>query len=89
MDAEAILGKPVFSKISSEQLSAIKELLAKLNGKTLIQSMPIMMQFMTNMPKGPELSTEEQEAMVDAVLDSLEEPDRSKFKTLMAFVKRH
>ena len=88
MDVDAILSKPVFSKISSEQFSASKELLDKLNGKTLIQAMPIVMHFMSNMPKGPELSPKEQEAMTEAVLDSLDEPERTKFKMMLTFIKR-
>jgi len=88
MDIDTILEKPVFSKISSEQLPVYKELLEKLNGKTLTHAMPIIMQFMANMPKGPVLSVKEQEEMAEAVLDSLDEPERARFKMMMAFIKR-
>ena len=88
MDVDAITNKPIFSKLTPEQASAFHELLIKINGKTLMQAMPIMMQFMANVPKGPELSAREQEAMTEAVLDSLDEPEREKFKMMMSYVKR-
>jgi len=89
MNIDAVLDKPIFSKMPPEQLSAFKELIAKLQGKTLTEAMPIMMQFMAEAPKlkGPPLSAEEQEAMTEVVLESLSESERTKFKMMMAFAK--
>jgi len=89
MDIDAILSKPVFSKMPPEQISAFKELILKLDGKTMIQAMPIMINFMKDVPKGPVLSAEEQEAMTEAVLESLNESEREKFKMMMALTKKH
>jgi hypothetical protein len=87
MEIDALLNKPVFSKLSPEQRTTFRELVIKLNGKTLVEAMPIMMQFMKDAPKGLPLSAEEQEAMTEVVLDSLDESERTKFKMMMAFVK--
>ena len=88
MDIDALLAKPGFSQMPPEQISAFKGLIAKLDGKTLMEAMPIMIKFMADAPKGRELSAEEQDAMTAAVLESLNESERVKFKMMMAFAKR-
>ncbi|MCL2699947.1 MAG: hypothetical protein FWE68_06500 [Defluviitaleaceae bacterium] len=88
MDFDAILDKPVFSAMPPEQRTAFKELVGKLNNKTLTEAMPIMLQFMADAPKGPPLPAETQDAMTEAVLESLNESDRAKFKMMMAFAKK-
>lgn len=89
MDIDSVLSKPAFSKMSPEQLSAFKSLIVKLQNKTLIESLPVLMQFMADVPKGPPLSVEEQEAMTEVLLENMNESERTKFKMIMALVKKH
>jgi len=88
MDIDAMLSKPIFSKLSPEQLSAFKNLIVKLQNKTMTEALPILMQFMANAPKGPPLSVEEQDAMTEVVLENLNESERAKFKMIMALAKK-
>ena len=88
MDIDAILSKPVFSKMPPEQLSAFKDLVIKLQNKRLNEAMPILVKFMADAPKGPPLSAEEQEAMTEVVLENLNEPERTKLKLMIAFAKK-
>ncbi len=85
IDMNEVFKRPAFVNLSDEQKIAFKGLIEQLNGKSVSESMPIIMGFMASLPKGKTLSKEEQEAMREAAILSLPEADRVKFKSMLKF----
>lgn len=85
---EEMLNKEAFSALTDEQKKAYIDLAQNLSGKTMSESMLIIMSFMKSMPKGRPLSKEEQNAMMDTILSSLPAEDAAKFQNIMKVVNK-
>jgi hypothetical protein len=83
---DELLRGEAFKPLSDEQKKAYAELSRSLSGKSPSESLPIMISFMKNMPKGRTLSSEEQNAMIDVILASLPPEDAKKFQNVIKFV---
>jgi hypothetical protein len=80
---EEILKKDAFRAISPDVKRAFKQLLIQIEGKGMTESMAAIMKFSQSMPKGKPLSREEQNAMKQAMLESLNNEDKMKFQKLL------
>ena len=83
MNFDEMLSKPVFNNLEPEKKEAFKQLLVKLDGKSSIESVGIIMEFSKNMPKGKPLSKEEQSVMISAALETMDERERKKFLPIL------
>lgn len=84
---DEILQKNAFKDISPEVLSSVKDLIIKLDGKSMAESMSAIVKFAQSMPKGKPLSKQEQEAMKMAMIESLEGEEKVKFQKLMSMIE--
>lgn len=84
---EGMLNDPAFDALEPERKSMLLELSRKLEGKGGTEAVAIVAEALSRMPKGRELTAEEQTAMISAMMALLPEKDRIRFQTLMAMMK--
>jgi len=84
---EEILKKPQFDALSMERKEMLLSLSEKLRGKSGMESVGVITEFMKRMPKGEELTRGEQDMMTEAFLVSLPDPDRARFQSLLNMFK--
>lgn len=78
-----MLSQDAFKNLDPARKEMFMQLAEKLDGKTVSEGLPIIMSGMKNMPPGPELSVEEKNAMMEAVLSSMPEDEAVKLRKLM------
>lgn len=83
IDYEELLNKEAFNSLEPLQKKAFIDLALKIKNKSISESMPIILDFMKNIPQGTTLSTEEQNLMLQTILDSLPEGDAIKFRKII------
>lgn len=79
-----ILQKDVFKNVSPEVLESVKDLMVKLEGKSITEYMTSIIKFTQSMPKGKPLSKQEQEAMKTVIMEGLEGEEKAKFQKLIS-----
>jgi len=83
MNIDEILQNPAFRMLEPARIAALRDVMQRLDGRSAVESLPIIMDFMRTAPKGRELTRAEQSAMADAILRGLPPHDQSRFKALM------
>ena len=81
-DISEILKKPAFSNLEPELAELLVDMIQRLEGKSMIESIAIVSGFQKKLPKGREFSKEEQDAMLDAVIESMPPQDQEKFSQI-------
>lgn len=79
-----ILKKDAFKNIPRETLDSLKELMASVEGKSLNDTLMIIMKFQSSMPKTKPLSADEQKAVVQAIMEGLDKNEQEKFAKIIA-----
>ena len=80
----ALWSDEAFAGLEPERKAFIEEVAARIEGKSPLEAGMVILNLKNKMPKGRELTKEEQTAMVNAFLGSLKEPDRSRYKTIFS-----
>jgi len=83
MNTNEIFQNPAFCTLEPARAEALKAVMLRLQGKSTAESLPIVMDFMKKLPEGHKLSHGELNAMAEAILSSLPESDRNRFKTML------
>ena len=83
MSIDSILQNPAFHSLEPARVEALKGVMVRLEGKSVTESLPIVMEFMKKLPAGHELSRGELNAMAEAILAGLPEGDRNRFKAML------
>ena len=83
MNVDEILQKPAFQNLEPARIAALRDLMGKLEGRSTTDSLALIIDFMKHIPKGRELNREEQNAMMEAVMESLPEADKNRFKAML------
>jgi len=81
------LKKPQFDALSPERKEMFLSLVDKLQGKSNMEAVVIITDFMKRMPKDKELTRAEQEAMTEAFLETMPESDRARFNSVINMIK--
>ena len=87
MDITALLENEAFKDISIEQAALFREFTAKLEGKSGMEALPVIMEYSKKMKQFKKLSKEEETAMLAAFFDALPEKDRGAFKNIVKFME--
>lgn len=88
MNSKNLFSHKAFDCISNEQKELFEKLSIQLEGKTPNECMPIIMMFMQNMPKGNELTKNEQESIMEIFLETLSDTEKEQFKLLIKMAKQ-
>ncbi len=78
-----ILSSPVFENLETERKEFLSSVMSKLEGKNMMEAISILMEARQSMPKGKELSKQEQAFMIKAMLDGMSDQERSKYEKLL------
>ncbi len=84
---ERLLESDAFSVIDKERREEFLKLFAQLKGKSQPEAMSIIYEFSKKQPQGKQLTKEEQQLMMNAMLESMEEGERKKFLGLLEMLK--
>ena len=84
---DEVLKKSAFDNLEPERKAFFKKLAEDIQGKNTMEVMSIIMMHMKNMPKGRELTKDEQEAMIEAALTSLPDDEQAKLKKIFFMLK--
>ncbi|MDR2940253.1 MAG: hypothetical protein LBV08_08050 [Clostridiales bacterium] len=82
---DEILKKSAFKNIPQETIRALRELMVSIDGKSMNESIMMIMKFYAGLPKTKPLSKNEEVAMLQAISEGLDEGDQEKFKKITAF----
>lgn len=80
---DSMLDNPAFKDLELERREYFADLLKKMEGKNMVECMGIIISEKNKMPKGKDLSKDEQEQMLEALLNNMNEPERQKYKKIM------
>lgn len=83
MDIDEILKKDAFSALDPAQVAALKSALEKVRGKSAMEAAPVIMAHAGALERGRPISREQRAAMVSAMLESMPETERNKFRAIM------
>jgi len=83
MNVNEILQKPAFQNLEPARIEALHDLMLKLEGLGTAEALQLIIDFMKRIPKGRELTRPEQNAMMEAVMESLPENDKNRFKSML------
>ena len=83
IDMDGLLRREEFRSLPVEQLESYRNLAERLEGRNVAESMGVLMNFMSNMPKGKTFSKSEQSAMIGAIRESLPPQDVTKFDNII------
>ena len=78
-----ILNKPAFQNIEPERREAFRILLQRLEGKSMMESLAIIADFSRRLPPGRDLTKQEQEAMIAAMMESMDSGDKQRFNNIL------
>lgn len=84
---ENLLKKPVFDSLPPERREMLSELMKRLDGRSTAEAVGIMADFVRNMPKGGELPSAQQNAMIEAVLETMPENERNRIKGIIKMME--
>jgi superfamily II DNA helicase RecQ len=87
-DYAQILNKPAFQVLEPEQKEAFRQFMQNIEGKSTMEVMGAVMEFSKTMPKGRELSKEEQNALTQALYEGLNKADQQKFSAILKMMER-
>ncbi len=87
IDYEKLLKDPAFGKLEPGRVAALMEVMNKISGKSPMESMPIIMEFMKKTPQGKPLSKHEQAAMVRVMMENLPDNERVKFTQMLSVIE--
>jgi len=80
---DEILQKDAFRNMDPSVKEGLRKLTAQTQGKSTAECVPLLLQFFNQLPKGKSLSSAEQQAMIEAVLESLPDNEKAKFQNLV------
>lgn len=83
LDFETIVSDDAFRNIEPERIETFRQLMKKLEGKSLNQSMEIIMSFSKTVKEGRPITNEEQKAMLAVIMNSLPENDKQKLESIL------
>jgi len=86
-NVDETLRKPEFNALSPERRQLMAELMHKLQGKSSMESIYLITDYMKRMPKDKELSRDEQDSMIGAFLDALPNAERARFQSVINLIK--
>lgn len=86
IDFDELFSKEAFKNIDSERKEAFRSLAQNLEGKNFNESMNIILEFSRQMPKCKEIPPQEQKAMIETLMTSLPEGEKSKFGQILKMI---
>lgn len=83
MELDKLFKKDAFKNIDKGFMSSLEKLSKDIKGKDFNETLDLIIKFSENMPKNKNISEEEKEAMINAILESLSADERNRFKTVL------
>ena len=87
MDIDSILQEDIFRTIEPERIDALKELLKESKGKNMQETMMLMMKYNKALNSGRKISRAERDAMLEVLLQNVDEDERNQFRGIMKMVE--
>ena len=86
MNYDELFKQPAFKAIKPEVLNNFKNLVENIKGKNANESMLHIMNFYNSMPKDTNLSREESNALMQAIVVNLSSEDRKNFLKMIDII---
>jgi hypothetical protein len=83
INTEEMLKSNAFKNIDPELLQLLTNLMAKLQDKSVSEATPIVIKFMTTLPKHLTITKPQEEAMLKEVMKNLSPADQSKINAML------
>ncbi len=83
IDIDKILQKEAFKGVDSQRVSALKELMVRINGKSQAESVMLIMAFLNSSPHGKAITKAERKIMVEAIMEDLTPAERESFGRIL------
>lgn len=87
MNIDEILKHNAFQALDKEKIELYKELADKLNGKSQMESIGILMEYQKKISSQNPLNKEEKAAVLSALQESMPEENRKKFNQIIKMME--
>ncbi len=83
MELDKLFQKEAFKNMDRDFMLSLQNLSKDIKGKNFNETLDLIIKFSENMPKNKAISEPEKEAMITAVLESLSDDERNRFKSML------
>jgi len=86
LDIDKLFKDKAFRNMDKNLLSSFKNLTENIKGKNFNETLDMIIKFSESMPKDRAISDNEKNAMISAILNSLNDDERNRFKTILNMI---
>jgi len=83
MELDKLFKKDAFKNMDKNFMLSLQNLSKDLKGKNFNETLDLVIKFTENIPKNKVVSDEEKGAMINAILESLSDEERNRFKNIL------
>ncbi len=83
MNLDKLLEKDAFKSMDKNLVSSFRKLSEDVKGKNVNETLELIIKFSESMPKNKIVSEEEKSAMINAIIESLDDNERNRFKSIL------
>jgi hypothetical protein len=80
---EEVLKSKAFANIEPELILLLKKLMQQIQGKTPAESVPVIITFMTTLPRHLSITKQQESEILNSVMQHLSTSEQTKIKALM------
>ncbi len=83
MNLDKLFKEDAFKNVDKDFIASFKNLSDEIKGKNFNETLDLIIKFSENMPKDKIVSESEKNAMISAILNSLNTEERNRFKSML------
>jgi len=83
MNLDKLFKEDAFKNVDENFITSFKNLSEEIKGKNFNETLDLIIKFSENMPKDKIVSEAEKNAMISAILSSLNAEERNRFKSML------
>jgi|GEM_PF-2145499 len=87
MDIENLLKDDIFKNIEPERIEALKSFLQESQGKSMQESMMLMMKYNKVLNTGRKISKSERDAILEVLIQNVSEDEKSQFRGMIKMIE--
>ena len=88
INIDLLLKADAFKNVSPEQVAALRELTAKLEGKSAAEALPLLMEYSKKAKGNKKFTKDEEKAMLAAFMEALPEGEREAMRNMMKMLEK-
>ncbi len=88
MDIDKLFNENAFKNVDKNLLNSFKKLSQDIKGKNFDETLDLVIKFSESMPKEKSISEDDRNAMIMAIINSLNQDERCQFKNMLEMFEK-